>query len=174
MTNVQVNYWANKEQARHNAATEAQARNELAEITRHNKVGETISAGSLQESIRHNKATESEMHRHNVAGENISWSGLEETKRHNKAQESIAWAGNQLGWANLKETHRRNDASIALDTARTELTNYSSQMADYDTTIREANFGEELLFSGIGTVLDSTFGKSGSTVTNLVSTFIGG
>lgn len=70
MTANQINYWANKEQARHNLASET-------ETNRSNVARET-------ETNRSNLATEVETHRSNVVKE-------KETERHNRHQEVIGY-----------------------------------------------------------------------------------
>lgn len=82
MTNIQIEYHKARETQRHNVATEAQAKNELAETSRHNYAFE-------RETKRHNVATEGETKRSNLANEGIKRDTLRETKRSNLAHESL-------------------------------------------------------------------------------------
>lgn len=85
MTNNQINYQRQVEDARHNVASEN-------ETSRHNVVTE----GETQ---RHDVVTESETNRHNVSTEM-------ETSRHNIQEEGI-------GWANARANQVRAQASMA-------------------------------------------------------------
>lgn len=58
MTDIQIKYWSYKEGARHNYATETQARNELAETGRHNLITEGQGQQSINENVRHNQMSE--------------------------------------------------------------------------------------------------------------------
>lgn len=96
MLATQVQYWNYMENQRHNKATEAQAKSELAETHRANLVKESISQGTLAENVRHNKE-----------GESISWENLKEIGRHNVQQENI-------GFANVNELIRHNQEAETL------------------------------------------------------------
>lgn len=89
MTQVQVNYWAHQENRRHNFATEAQAKAELAETVRHDKSVEG-------ENKRHNIKVEGETKRHNLVTEgqgdrdlDIKEFAAREQQRTNKANETL-------------------------------------------------------------------------------------
>lgn len=115
MTKNQIDYWANKETARHNVVTET-------ETNRHNVATESIDISKLNEEKRHNLATEDlgykqldETKRHNIVTEGIDIGKLSETTRHNFASESLTGQNVQLGYAQvglgyaqLQETVRNN------------------------------------------------------------------
>lgn len=102
MTDIQVKYWTVEESKRHNSATEAQARNELAETGRHNLVAEAQNKRNIDENVRHNKKTEQ-----------LSSKQLRETKRHNIVSENVSKRSNEIA-------NKRADAEVALNQSRTE------------------------------------------------------
>lgn len=104
MTDIQVKFWANNENVRHNQATEY-------ETNRHNVATENQAANELQETVRSHKMNELLTHqqnletqRHNAATELLGIQTLGETIRHNKLNEGIALFQAQ-------ETYRHNVAT---------------------------------------------------------------
>lgn len=140
MTSIQLAYRQHLENVRHNQATEAQAKSELAEANRHNLVYEG-------ETNRHNLAYEYESNRHNVATEN-------ETQKHNRADEAIRRLQANASWnqalaalsqadtasrqadQNILESESRVK-NIDASTAGAELYNYVKENTKYAQIARE-------------------------------------
>lgn len=98
MTSMQLEYHKYKEGARHNQATESQAKNELMETARHNLAFET-------ETRRHNVVGEMETQRHNIVGER-------ETNRHNVAAEMNDYIKAAAARSQAETSRRVGDATI--------------------------------------------------------------
>lgn len=173
MTSVQVQYWANKEQQRHNMATEGetyrhnvvtenQNQQSITEVARHNRATEDIQYGNLFETKRHNLATEKEVTRHNVATEN-------EAVRHNVATEAI---GRTQATASMiqAEAARRNaktneDRLIAENTLRAAQLEYQNltneaQAAENAIWLDDYNQEVKYFFSSIGSALGGLTGPT--------------
>lgn len=100
MTTNTLTWLANQEAARHNLATERQARDSLNEDIRHNVMSENENVRhnvateqaktvELTEAGRHNKAVETESVRHNVATENVSNNELDVKRRDVAVKEAL-------------------------------------------------------------------------------------
>lgn len=131
MTDIQVKYWNLQELGRHNSATEAQARNELAETGRHNLVTEAQGQQTIAENVRHNKKSEK-----------LSSNQIAETKRHNIAGEGIAKTGNRIAAYNATVNKQQADAATlrakadaALSAARTAAQNWQNEWRDRNPSL---------------------------------------
>nr|AVX53522.1 putative ORF1 [Marmot picobirnavirus] len=142
MTDIQVRYWANKESARHNLATEEQARNELVETNRHNVVGEreTIrhNVAGERETKRHNVATEGETKRHNVRTEGQTDRQLSENKRHNVVTENLTKRDIANKERKTTSDIQLNKAKAAESNARAKNINWENQFRDDNPTLAQA------------------------------------
>lgn len=128
LTNIQVQYWANQEQKRHNLATEQETyRSNVASLNesiRHNIAGEQLSSQSLAETIRSNKARES-----------LSVSTLNESIRHNKRMEDLQSA--------------LNDSNIALNSLRAAGVELENANMALSYSKREELYPLEVISTGI-------------------------
>lgn len=182
MTSIQVQYWANQEQKRHNIAmegetyrhnvvTENQNQQSLTEIARHNQVNETlgylnlaetsrhnqqvegIQRDTLEESRRHNIATERETHRHNVAAESIS-----------RTQATASMIQAEAARKNADTNEKRVASENQLRAAQLQYQQLTNQQTEWETTLRldPVNQEVEYFFSTIGSALTGMQGKTGA------------
>lgn len=146
MTDIQIRYWAHKENVRHNLATEQLGYAELGETIRTNKANESISLqrnqiqqqynqGYLRELNRSNVVREKETHRHNVATEGF---------QNLQAKASMLSASAAMKQANTQA--KLADSSIALNVAKAQeatkragLLAQQTETEKYGTTIAQAN-----------------------------------
>lgn len=135
MTNNQINYQRQVEEARHNVASEA-------ETSRHNVMteGETQrhDVATESETNRHNVSVEMETSRHNIQEEGIGWANARANQA--KAQASMASASAALQNAAVNAAHQRY-----LETTDTELRRQSNAIAQQQANARsrEVAFREE-------------------------------
>lgn len=152
ITSNQLSYMSNREQQRHNVATEAEtgranlaresnASDVLRETIRHNQQGENLGLLNYYETSRSNQAREGETSRHNIATEGETYrsnrvrehgnyNSLLEQYRHNTELESVA--------ARDAETRRLDLARrLSYDTAQMGV--MESQIA---SNLSSANYAE--------------------------------
>lgn len=108
MTGNQIAYWKYAEDARHNAETESQGRQNLAEVARHNLATEGLTSrqiglGYAQLGLGYSQLAETK--RANTAREVLTSSQLDETIRSNQAREAET---NRANVAKETEIQRHN------------------------------------------------------------------
>lgn len=147
MTANQINYWRQREEMRHNVASEG-------ETSRHNK--ETEKAAKSQINLGYAQLNETS--RHNVASEQLSWANLNESKRHNVATETLTannlqeakrhnLVAEQQNAAAIAETgaHNRVSEAIAIGNAKLEsdtkkyVADKSFQASKYATDVKRVS-----------------------------------
>lgn len=140
MTQVQVNYWAQQENKRHNFATERQARDELSETKRHNLTVEG-------ETNRHNLVTEGqgdrdldikefaarEQQRTNKANEKLRGQELDERKRSNRANEGLKSRELDIRQQQVAQEFERIKSQIKRNDMENALT--SKKISRYDIEV---------------------------------------
>lgn len=166
MLATQVSYWNLQETKRHNIATEAQAKGELAEAQRHNRRAEELQGWSIGETSRHNQAMEqqawanlSELQRHNKQGEMQSyWNYLSDL---GFKQSSVRQRDDELGIRSTEsdikrdqadETKRHNERTELMDLARLR---QDKELANRDLLYNFWKTGSDNLTSFVNTGLRS-------------------
>lgn len=140
MTDIQVKYWGNVENNRHNLATEGenlrhntqtetQAQQDLIETNRSNVAREG-------ENVRHNKAYEFETYRNNVAN-------LTEASRHNRSTESIGRTQASASMIQAGAAVRNADSTAIKAASEVELTNAKKDYQMMENMNKAANLDIE-------------------------------
>lgn len=149
MLATQVQYWDLQERKRHNVATEAQARNELAESRRHNQEVESTNWFSVKESQRHN-----------IASENLGFATLAESARHNRSTESLE--------ASKQAETRRHNTRLENETIRHNMFGESLSAKDIASQVGLRSSQSQLNFSTIELNRKKGYESTSKTVKNYV------
>lgn len=141
MTSIQVQYWKNKEDARHNAVVEGETkRSNLAneaETYRSNKAQEALGYARNIETERHNRAVEVETNRHNVEDER-TLGQLRRSQRFKNYSDSPVGVGMAIAAADMLIT----DAMPWIeDYVSTKAKGSGPSM--WDSSSKESNVGSE-------------------------------
>lgn len=150
MTANLVAYWNQKEQARHNASTEALEFQKQEETRRHNVASEQI--GRSQIALGYAQLAETT--RHNQASEALGVNQLSETMRHNQMQEIVARD-------TTTETHRHNTEMETLESRevftkqrRQDLEEQKFELQKTQTVINTYMGGAQWLTNAAKTIAD--------------------
>lgn len=172
MTDIQVKYWANQENARHNLVTEE-------ETGRANRAGEGLRSAELTETVTSHRNTEGlksqelgETKRKNLEDASIRWSELGEKKRANLENEGInrmmASASTVQAAASMKnaESNQRNAATNERNATTNEAKQGSyAQMVDSQTAALDASTAYQQMANSV-----KSFGLESEKVTqNMVN-----